>query len=78
MTVIKYDLPVATRISLKIFDISGRLVATLKSNEFEAPGRHEIVWRGRDHSGQLVAAGVYFYRMEGGSFNQTQRMVLVK
>jgi hypothetical protein len=78
MTVIKFDLPVATRISLKIFDLSGRLVAVLKNNEFEAAGRHEVVWRGRDHAGQQVAAGVYFYRMEGGSFNQTQRMVLVK
>jgi len=78
MTVIKYDLPVATRVSLKIFDISGRLVAVLKNNAFEAAGRHEVVWRGRDRAGQQVAAGVYFYRMEGGTFNQTQRMVLVK
>jgi hypothetical protein len=78
MTTIKYDLPVAGRVSLKIFDISGRLVAVLKDNETETAGRHEVVWRGRDRSGQQVAAGVYFYRMEGGAFTQTQRMVLVK
>jgi len=78
MTAIKYDLPVATRVSVKIFDISGRLVAVLKNNEFETAGRHEVVWRGRDHAEQQVAAGVYFYRLEGGTFSQTRRMVLVK
>jgi len=78
MTVIKYDLPVGTRVSLKIFDISGRLIATLKNSEFEIAGRHEVVWRGRDQADRQVAAGVYFYRLEGGSFIQTRRMMLVK
>ena len=78
MTVIKYDLPVASRVSLKIFDISGRLIATLKNSEFEIAGRHEVVWRGRDQADRQVAAGVYFYRLEGGTFNQTRRMMLVK
>ena len=78
MTTIKYDLPVGTRVSLRIFDISGRLIAVLKNGEFETAGRHEVVWRGRDQADRQVAAGVYFYRLEGGTFNQTRRMMLVK
>lgn len=78
MTTIRFDLPTEARISLRIFDISGRLIAVLKNNEMESAGRHEVVWRGRDQAGQPVAAGVYFYRMEGPQFEQTRRMVLVK
>ena len=78
LTTIRYDLPVAANVSLKIFDVSGRLVAVLKDGVRESAGRHEAVWRGRDRSGQPAAAGVYFYRMEGGGFSMTRRMVLVK
>ncbi|MCK9995419.1 MAG: putative Ig domain-containing protein [Candidatus Krumholzibacteria bacterium] len=78
MTTIKYDLPVGTRVSLRIFDISGRQIAVLKNSEFETAGRHEVVWRGRDQADRQVAAGVYFYRLEGGTFSQTRRMMLVK
>ena len=78
LTTIRYELPVTAAVSLRIFDVSGRLVAVLKDGEVETAGRHEVVWRGRDRSGRQAAAGVYFYRMEGGGFGQTRRMVLVK
>jgi hypothetical protein len=78
LTTIRYELPRTARISLRIFDVSGRLVAVLKDNETESAGRHETVWRGQDQAGRQVAAGIYFYRMEAPSFNQTRRMVLVK
>jgi hypothetical protein len=78
MTTIKYELPVGTRVSLRVFDISGRLIAVLKNGVFETAGRHEVVWRGRDQADRQVAAGVYFYRLEGGTFSQTRRMMLVK
>ena len=47
-------------IELRIFDVTGRLIADdliLSS----APGKHNIIWDGRDRFGQLVSSGVYYY-----------------
>jgi len=41
-------------------------------------GRHKVLWGGRDDSGRTIATGVYFYRLETGTFSQTMRMVLLK
>jgi len=78
MTTISYDLPMPTMISLRIFDMSGRLVKELVGGEEYTPGRHEVVWNGRDDVGRQVASGTYFYRLEAGSYSETKRMVLIK
>ena len=77
-TIIQFDLPEPTVVSLGVYDISGRLVRVLLCGEAVVAGRHEAVWNGRNESGRTVAAGVYFYRLEGGSFSETRRMTLVK
>jgi len=41
-------------------------------------GQHSATWQGRDDRGRIVATGVYFYRLEAGTFSETKRMVLVK
>lgn len=41
-------------------------------------GRREAEWDGVDRDGQQVASGVYFYRLQAGSFMETRRMVLLK
>ena len=61
-----------------LFDVAGRLVKELIDGEMYDQGCHEAVWNGRDDSDQLVASGVYFYRLEAGSYSETKRMVLVK
>ena len=78
LTTIKYDLPRPSRVSLRIFDVSGRLVRVVVGSDMQQPGRHEAVWNGRDDSGRGVAAGLYFYRLTADSFTDTQRMLLVK
>ena len=65
-------------VRLAVYDVSGRLVDVVIDNEIAAQGRNEVVWRGRDMAGRVVSAGVYFYRLEAGSFSETKRMVLVK
>ena len=77
LTRIRYELPQAEQVRLDVFSASGRLVATIVHAE-QPPGAHEAVWEGRDTTGRVVAAGVYFYRLEAGSFVDTKRMVLVK
>ena len=78
MTKISYELPIRTQVNLAIYDLMGRLVQRLRSGELEEAGRHEAVWYGKDERGQSVAAGVYIYRLQAGSFVDTRRMTLLK
>lgn len=71
-TTIKYQLPVSAFVTLKVFDIVGREVATLV-NDLQQPGSYSIEW---DAGG--VASGVYFYRMQGGSFTATRKLILLR
>jgi hypothetical protein len=50
----------------------------LSSGQVFEGGHHEMIWNGRDDRGRTVSAGVYFYRLEAGSFSETKRMVLIK
>jgi len=77
-TTIAFDMPSQTAVRLAVYDVSGRLVNVLLDNDIAAQGRNEVLWRGRDSGGRIVPAGVYFYRLEAGSFSETKRMVLVK
>jgi PKD repeat protein len=77
-TTIAFELPEAATVRLEVYDIAGRLVDVLLRDEPFAPGHWSAVWQGRDSGGRGVAAGVYFCRLEAGSFRATMRMVLVK
>jgi PKD repeat protein len=77
-TTIAFDLPEAATVRLEVFDIAGRLVDVLLRDEPFAPGHWSAVWQGRDTAGRGVAAGVYFCRLEAGSYRATMRMLLVK
>lgn len=76
-TVIKFDLPVATNVSLRIYDATGRRVRTLfDQHAFEA-GYHIRVWDGKGEDGKVLASGVYFYRLITPQFERTLKMVLL-
>jgi hypothetical protein len=77
-TTITYELDRQSKVFLRIYDVSGRLVRVLLGDEVVPAGRHEAVWNGRDGSGRAVVAGVYFYRLETGSFSETRQMTLIK
>ena len=74
VTTIRFDIPVETyhNTSLRIYDITGRVVETLVNEKLE-PGQHEIQWNASQHS-----SGVYFLRMNAVSFIKTQKMILLK
>ena len=78
VTLIQYELPVAGRVDLAVYDLSGRLVRTLVAAELLDAGRQTAPWNGRDDDDQAVASGVYFYRLEVGGEVLTKRMVLLK
>lgn len=72
-TTIKFDLPKDANVTIKIYDIIGRVVATLVNNELKKAGSYDITWNASNY-----ATGVYFYRIEAGSFVSSKKMVLLK
>jgi hypothetical protein len=78
ITTIRYGLPEAERVILKVYNLLGEEVVALLNDEEKAAGYHVAIWDGRDKHGRSVASGVYMYRIRAGSFAKTQKMALVK
>ena len=76
-TTIAYDLREATNVTLRIYDVAGRLVRALVE-EHESAGRKTVVWDAKNDAGNDVATGVYFYRLAAGDFVQVRKMILMK
>jgi Leucine-rich repeat (LRR) protein len=76
-TTIRYALPQAANVELRVYNIAGQLVRTL-INKYANAGYHEAVWDGCNAFGQQVASGVYIYELRAGSFRSHQKMLLVK
>jgi len=76
-TSISYDLPKACNVHLEIYNVLGQSVKTLTSGYQEA-GSQSIIWDGTDHTGNSVASGVYFYRIQAGDFSATKKMMMLK
>ena len=76
-TRISYTIGERGLVTLEIFDLLGREVATLV-NESQAAGSYQIVWNGRNSGNLPVTSGVYFCRLRSGGFSKTNRMVLLK
>ncbi|MCP4545572.1 MAG: hypothetical protein GY835_03770 [bacterium] len=77
-TTIAYDLPRACAVSLRILDVEGRMIATLRSGRTEAAGSHAVVWQGRDDAGNALPSGFYFAELKADGVETTQRMLLLK
>jgi FlgD Ig-like domain len=77
-TMIRFSLPKATDVTLKVFDVQGRLVRTLIEARSFPFGIHEIEWNGTDNHGVQVSSGVYFYRLTAGQHTLTRKAVLLK
>ncbi|MBN1997133.1 T9SS type A sorting domain-containing protein [candidate division KSB1 bacterium] len=76
-TSIRFALPVNGSVDIDIFNSVGQKIRTLVSDKMTA-GSHEVVWDGRNESGQKVSSGIYFYRLKTAQFNKTKKMIMVK
>lgn len=76
-TTIHYSIPDAREVSIMIYDLMGRKVATLFHNEQEA-GWYEITWNGLLNNGSLASAGIYIYKIIAGSDIKTNKISLIK
>jgi len=71
------EMPESGSLRLDIFDIQGRLIRTLAQGT-AAAGSHQILWNGTNEQGEMVPSGIYFYRLQAGSFQEIKRMVMLK
>lgn len=71
-TTIKYNIPTTANVSIKIFNSLGQEVQTLV-NEIKSAGSYEVVF-----NASLLTSGVYFYRIQSGSFIETRKMILLR
>ena len=73
-TVISYNLPAGEFVTLKVYDLLGKEVATLV-NEYEQAGTYNYQFSIRNYQ---LSSGVYFYMLKAGDFVQTKKMILLK
>ena len=71
-TTIRYSIPKAVHITIKVYNIIGQLVATL-IDEYKQAGNYEIKFNGSN-----LSSGVYFYRMQAGNFVEVKKLILLK
>jgi parallel beta-helix repeat protein len=77
-TTIRFDLPRAEVLSIKIYNIQGKVVRTLTSGEAWPAGRHSVVWDGKSEKGIAVGTGTYFYRLESVTYKAARKMLLLR
>ena len=71
-TVISYQLPVNTVVTLNVYDVLGREVKTIIS-ERQTAGAHSVTF-----DASSLASGVYFYRLQAGAFVETRKLIVMK
>ena len=79
-TTIGFQIPEVAHVRLDIYDLRGQLVRSLV-DEMKPAGAHQIKWNGKNSDGNIVASGVFFYRIvvqaQHQLFTDTGKMVLV-
>jgi hypothetical protein len=76
-TEILFSINKASKVSLKIFDLNGRLITTL-ANEAMQAGVHKIKWNISDGIAMLVPSGIYLLRVETGNYSETRKLTVIK
>jgi hypothetical protein len=82
-TTIKYNLPIQSEVTLKVYSVLGQEVATIARGQ-QGPGNFEATWDGRNAAGMAVGTGVYFYKLDakatasGETFTSIKKMLLLK
>jgi hypothetical protein len=72
-TVIRFDLPKESKVTLKVYNALGQVVNTLVDGELLAAGRYE-----KQFNAMNLPSGVYFYRIETPGYTSTKKMILMK
>jgi hypothetical protein len=76
-TTLSFDMPMAGKARLEIFNVKGQLVKTM-FDDIAPAGRTSLVWDSTDDGGKAVASGLYFYRLNTSNHSETRKMMLMK
>lgn len=76
-TMIRYDLPSLSFVTLEIFDLLGHKVRTLV-NHVQPLGQHKIIWDGRNDKGYPLTSGLHFCRLQAGKVVKVIKLLLQK
>jgi PKD repeat protein len=76
-TTIRYAVPAAGPVSIRVYSVRGQLVRTLRQ-ESGNPGTYEVRWNGKDDQGRQSPSGIYFVSVQQGAMNSTTRLVLAR
>ena len=76
-TTIRFGLPEPQKVRITVINLLGQEITELVNGWYDI-GRHEVVWRGRDHLGRPVASGMYFTVLSDGNKTVVQKMLLLK
>ncbi len=76
-TKISFALPEAGGVELSIYNLQGRLVRKLVSQQMNA-GHYKVIWNGKDEVGQILPSGVYLYKLKVNGFEETRKMTFMK
>ncbi|MCK4307783.1 T9SS type A sorting domain-containing protein [candidate division WOR-3 bacterium] len=74
---VRYGVPRPAKVSIKVYDVTGRTVRTLVSGEQKA-GFYNLKWNGKSDHGTKLSQGIYFIRMIAQDFRATKKLVLLK
>jgi hypothetical protein len=72
-TTINYSIPVSGRVTMRIFNVLGQVIATLVNGDMQNAGKYQVTFDASRYS-----SGVYFYRIEAGTFSAVKKMMLLK
>jgi len=76
-TTFKYGLKEEAKVTIKIYNLLGKEIATLV-NEIQPVGYQSVIWNGADRFGNSVPSGIYICRIIAGDYTKSQKMVLMK
>ncbi|MFC1569358.1 FlgD immunoglobulin-like domain containing protein, partial [bacterium] len=76
-TTISFQLPKTTQVTVTVYDLQGKNIATLLEQSLTA-GKHQVQWDGRNDAGNDVASGVYFYKVHAGQNVKSSKMTLLR
>lgn len=77
-TVVRFDLPEAGPVSLRVLDLQGRLVRTLIGGQEKGPGQFVMTWNGTDDGGRGVSPGMYLVSLETRSFEASRKVLFIR
>jgi hypothetical protein len=77
MTTFEYQLPKATHVTIRIFDLLGKEVAVLVNKRME-PDCYSIQWDGTNGQGNPVSSGIYFVQMQAGDFSMVRKLSVMR